>query len=384
MNNARTESMVLTVGFILAIACAGIWQAIVEIGGGRPLQALDLFRRVPTAANLRAYERDLEDASWLTKQLRPGMQYRQFVWLKEAGEKVLIGRDGWLFYKPGVNVLLSRPRPISGNPGADDPVAAIVAFREALAERGIELLVVVAPNKESVYPDKLTWRAAGMSGVVGPKTVGLLRRLDAAGVKTVDLFAVFDRVRQTGGPPLYLIQDSHWSPEGVAVAAKAIAGQIIDYGWIERGDIAFEIRPAVVERVGDVLRMLQVPRLEQEAVPETIRCGQVIRSDTGATYKDDPDSQVLILGDSFLRIYETDEPGSAGLIAHLAGQLKQPLTSLVSDGGASTLVRQELYRRPALWKNKKIVVWEFVERDIELGAEGWQIIPLLPIGKNSE
>jgi hypothetical protein len=82
------------------------------------------------------------------------------------------------------------------------------------------------------------------------------------------------------------------------------------------------------------------------------------------------------LGDSFLRIYQQDEPGSAGLVAHLAKALQQPLTSLVSDGGASTLVRQELYRRPALLQGKKVVVWEFVERDIRLGAEGWQIIPM--------
>jgi hypothetical protein len=26
----------------------------------------------------------------------------------------------------------------------------------------------------------------------------------------------------------------------------------------------------------------------------------------------------------------------------------------------------------------KVVVWEFVERDIRLGAEGWQTVPLPP------
>jgi len=55
-----------------------------------------------------------------------------------------------------------------------------------------------------------------------------------------------------------------------------------------------------------------------------------------------------------------------------------PLTSLVNDGGASILVRRELYRHPALLKNKQVVVWEFVELDIRLGTEGWQIVPLPP------
>ena len=138
-------------------------------------------------------------------------------------------------------------------------------------------------------------------------------------------------------------------------------------------------RPAPVERLGDVLRMLQSPRLERRATPEHVPCIQVVGSDTTRPYRDDANSPILILGDSFLRIYEQDEPGSAGFIAHLAKELKQPLSSLVNDGGASTLVRQELYRRATLLKNKRVVVWEFVERDIRLGTEGWQQVPLPPL-----
>jgi hypothetical protein len=90
------------------------------------------------------------------------------------------------------------------------------------------------------------------------------------------------------------------------------------------------------------------------------------------------ESEVLVLGDSFLRIFQADAPGAAGFIAHLASRLHQPVTSIVNDGGASTLVRQELYRRPALLKNKKVVIWQFVERDLRFGTEGWQRVPLPP------
>ena len=79
-----------------------------------------------------------------------------------------------------------------------------------------------------------------------------------------------------------------------------------------------------------------------------------------------------------MRIYEQDEPQSAGFIAHLAYELGQPVASIVNDGGASTLVRQELHRRPRLFVNKKLVIWEFVERDIRFGTEGWQPVPLPP------
>jgi len=107
-------------------------------------------------------------------------------------------------------------------------------------------------------------------------------------------------------------------------------------------------------------------------------CTQVIDMETGRPYADDPNSPVLVLGDSFLRIFERDEPGSGGFVAHLASNLGFGLSSIVSDGGASTLVRQQLARRPALLRGKTVVVWEFVERDFRFGTEGWQRVPLPP------
>jgi hypothetical protein len=48
----------------------------------------------------------------------------------------------------------------------------------------------------------------------------------------------------------------------------------------------------------------------------------------------------------------------------------------VSDGGSSTLVRQSLARKPGLLKNKKLVIWEVVERDFRFGDEGWKKIEI--------
>ena len=69
-------------------------------------------------------------------------------------------------------------------------------------------------------------------------------------------------------------------------------------------------------------------------------------------------------------------PGPPGSSRTPARELGRPLTSIVNDGGASTLVRQDLARRPTLLRNKKLVIWEFAERDIRHGTEGWQIVPL--------
>jgi hypothetical protein len=109
----------------------------------------------------------------------------------------------------------------------------------------------------------------------------------------------------------------------------------------------------------------------------------VVRRDTGETYRDEAEAEILVLGDSFARVYQQDEPGAAGFIAHLAKELRQPLMAVVNDGGGSTLVRQELFHRPAFLHNKKVVLWEFVERDIGLGLEGWKRVPLpAPVSRN--
>jgi hypothetical protein len=144
------------------------------------------------------------------------------------------------------------------------------------------------------------------------------------------------------------------------------------------GRTEYQTRPATTLRIGDVIRMLDVPQIEARLAPEGVSCRQVLQAGTQALYQGDPRSEILVLGDSFLRIFQQDEPGAAGFIAHLAQRLRQPVAAIVNDGGASTLVRQELYRRPGLLENKKVVIWEFAERDIRFGTEGWQSVPLPP------
>jgi lysophospholipase L1-like esterase len=373
----RAPELALAILFLVLVASVFVIQTTVEIHRGEGISALEVFRQKPTAAHLRAYEHGLEDASVVARALRPWVQFAQFAWFRDGGEKALVGRDGWLFYKPGFDDMVSRG---SGNPRAtDDAVAAIVAWRDALAARGIQLLVMPAPNKESIYPDYLTRRVEPGQTLMSPPTRDLLQRLQSANVECVDLFALFaarTNAARAGAPSLYLERDSHWSPAGVALAAHAVAQRLAEKGWVKPSRTAYYEKPMEVERPGDVVRMLQSAQIERSTVPEKVPCVQVVREDGGSPYQDQADSEVLVLGDSFLRIYQQDEPGGAGFIAHLAKELKLPLASLVSEGGASTLVRQELTRRPALLKNKRVLVWEFVERDIRLGTEGWQQVPL--------
>jgi hypothetical protein len=378
----RSANIFATVTFASIIFGVPIIQTTLELREGERPQALEVFTQKPTVDNVRAYEAGLEEASWAVKKLRPWMQYIQFVFLKEAGKKAIIGRDDWLFYRPAVEYATRRVVRHGGVSGPGDPLGAIVSFREQLAAHGVQLLILLAPNKVSIYPEMLSSQAQGTGSVVCPETRELCQGLQAAGVEVVDLFTFFQEARpqgdKSGGQRLYLGQDSHWSPAGVELAAEAVARRVLERGWVSLGNVEFAETPVRLRRPGDLVRMLQSPQIERHAGSEDIVCKQVVTREGGMPYQDAPDSEVLVLGDSFLRIYEQDEPGAAGFAAHLAKELKQPLASIINDGGASTLVRQELYRRPQLLTNKKLVIYEFVERDIRFGTEGWQIIPLPP------
>lgn len=385
MNRLHDPRWLLILMFLGSIGLVPLIQTALEMQSEDDIRALELFHRLPTAANLRAYERRLEDANWAARMTRPWIQFAQFALLKDGGEKAVIGTDGWYFYKPGLKYMLSRQNSghsTKGPSASADPVEAIVDFRDQLAGRGIRLVVMPVPNKESVYPERLTQRAASLRGLMSPNTREFLERLAGAGVEVIDLFKEFERARQAESGreiPLYLSQDTHWSPAGVEVAARATAQRLLSLGLIETGTVSYSGRSAPVQRLGDILRMLQVPQIERGITPETIRTTQIVRSDSGELYEDAGDAEVVVLGDSFARIYQRDEPGSAGFIAHLARELRRPLMSLVNDGGGSTLVRQELSGRPAFLRKKKVVIWEFVERDIALGLEGWKKVQIPPV-----
>jgi hypothetical protein len=375
----RRPNIIVTAIFLAVITAPGLIQTGSELWDGEPPRALDVFLQPPTARNLHAYEQSLEETSLVVKQLRPWMQYLQWKFLANAGEKAVVGRHGWLFYRPSVRFVIER-RTAAPESDSTDPLPAIRSFRDQLQARRIRLLLVPVPGKESIYPGMLARRAEDAGVVVCEQTRRLLDQLGRYGIEYVDLFEAFRRAKQeeSRSDPrrLYLAQDSHWSPEGARVAAGAVARRVLDGGTVNRRDHAYLERAVPVRRHGDLVQMLQVQQIERELEPEHLTCLQVVQSDTGTPYRDAPESEVLILGDSFLRIYEQDEPGAAGFIAHVARELGQPLTSVVNDGGASTLVRQELAHRPTLLMNKRLVIWEFADRDIRYGTEGWQIVPL--------
>lgn len=362
------QHRVLIAAFLGMVLAVPFVQIAAELRAGIRPRVLDVFTRAPTPANLRAFEATLEESNVAGRRVREIVQYVLFSWLRDGGEKVLIGRDRWLFYQPGVSAITQRPTRSEALAG--DAAAAVVDFRDQLATRGIKLIVVVAPNKESVYPDSLSRGAIPPTRISSPDTRAFFERCSVHGVDVVDLFEIYRAARTNRDAKLYMKTDTHWSPDGIAIAARAVANRI---GPRQPSEMI--IKPELIGHEGDLVKMLQNRAIAWEMDTESMVCRRVLLADA-TPYRDDPTSDVLVLGDSFCRIFDDDPRWRSGFIPHLARELGRPLTSIVMDGGGATLVRQELARRPQLLAGKKFVVWEFSERDLRLAQEGWQKVPL--------
>lgn len=425
----RSE-IALTVCFLAVIFGVPFTETFIQLSRGERVQFTDVFRYAPTESNLRQFEQGLRDESWFEQKLRPLMQQFLFRTVGDAGSKADMGRNGWLFFRPDVRYDVEPDLPDGGGTeGAwvdppegthqDSVVRAIVRFRDQLKERGVELLVVPAPGKPSVYPEILGWTAGGKGNDFRSPTLSLIEKLRREGVEVVDLFTVFHGIREEDpGDDLYLARDTHWTPEGAKLAAATVAQRLRSLGWAPQPTVDFRTRKVRVRRHGDVLEMIEARSSRRISPGEEVECEQVtddsgrllVSSDSErpGTYRYPGGAvSILALGDSFSRIYQEREPrslgelvspsaggvtgsspedktptrllpGSAGFLSQLAFSLRAPVDFIVSDGGASTDVRRSLSTNPEILEGKKVVVWEFVERDIQLGKAGWLDVALPP------
>jgi len=352
---------------------------------------------------LRKYEKEMEESSIFANTFRPIMQFIRFAVLHDGGEKAVVGEDGWLFYKPGVDYLVrpymldQRSMTVDPNdkPLVDDPIQAILHFEKQLKDLGIQLLVVIVPGKPSIYPEMIYSDFDREKIPNISHSLRAIKELSGKGIDVVDLFHPFLREKQKDkelGGSLYLKQDTHWKARGLRLTAKSVADRIKQYPWFHSASDSAEyiMETVYVERQGDVGFMTKLPDfkirgLQMHFPVEKTKCYQVysIKRDADGNeisrrlYKDNfRKAEILVLGDSFSRIYQADAPRSAGWISHLAFELSRPLASIVSDGGASTLVREKLARKSKVLKGKKLVVWEFVERDFRFGAKGWKDVSI--------
>lgn len=143
-----------------------------------------------------------------------------------ASSQVMAGKDHWLFLaQDGPRNILEDARSSDPLPEAsvDVLVRELERRREWLEKRGIRYLVVVAPNKNTVYPENLP------EYLRPHKPEGHLQQL----VNYARAYTKLDIVDVTPGileekktNQVFYITDSHWNAHGAFAAYRQIVGAL--------------------------------------------------------------------------------------------------------------------------------------------------------------
>lgn len=383
--------------FVALIVGIPLGQAAVEAGRGQAPQALALFRpltdgspaRLLSAEHLHTFEDDLEQASLARRAVQPRLQGA----LSAAGgfgsDECVIGRGGWLFYRPGVDYLAgpgvldrARLRARAKKTADPDPRPAILRLDEECRAAGVHLVLLPTPDKAALQPAQLTRRLKGAGPIPVPTNRGydqLLAELRGRGVD------VFDPAPAAvlPGEERYLVQDTHWAPAFMEDVARRVAEHVRGRVGLPPPYRAWFTLTAEkqVARAGDLVGMLRLPRGQTAFAPQAATIHPVIDAGADRLWGPDPAADVLVLGDSFTNIYSDGEGGrglgwgqSAGFAAQLARFLERPVDVIARNGGGAAQARAELARRPDPLGGKRVLVWQFAARDLALAD--WPVIPL--------
>jgi len=258
-------NILLIGGFVigLAVPFLGLFQGDVsqkiEQSEGRPAAAFPTFEmkgsgffKRPATSSLKDFPRQFE--KWLNDRIglrRPLIQLYQFARYyhltpgllaktpSRAGltanavtghmsqgslavsgqDRVLIGRDGWLFFRTDDVIRNYRGTDLFSENELKRWRRVLTERRDWLAKRGIRYLLVIAPNKHSVYPEQMPraiHRVSTNSRLV-QLTAYMKRHSDVTVLNLLDPL-----VRSKSEQRVFHKTDTHWNAYGAFIGAQEI------------------------------------------------------------------------------------------------------------------------------------------------------------------
>ncbi|MDF1860674.1 MAG: hypothetical protein P1U87_10700 [Verrucomicrobiales bacterium] len=347
-----------------------LFLVLIPLTGVKELAVRDSPDTQSLREQLRALETQFSEMSIFSRG-REKDQALLVRWFREGNQQVLIGKEGWLYYRPGVETVVGKgsryiePPSVARAPGRkpwQSPLPVIQDFAEQLEARGVRLVLVLVPTKAMIYPEGL---AAKRKGALPFEYDRTFQELQSMGIECVDL-------RSLEGQ--WMKQDTHWTPGAMKEAARRVAEVISAPGG--PGKFAFSLVGEERIAKGDLVGMLGESNLEKQFGPERVLLERVVSAGDGEMLSQKSDSDVVLLGDSFVNIFDDVSLGfgekgekriGAGFASHLAFATKQKLTVLASNGGGATTVRKRFAEeRSKRTTAPKTVVWVLSARDLFL------------------
>jgi alginate O-acetyltransferase complex protein AlgJ len=260
-----TFALLLGAPLLGHVAGVGSNLARIELRTPAPLPALPDGRDALAAFPSRV-EAHLDDTFGFRSQLVTAHSLLHLVLGVSGSPRYLVSRDGWFFHR-STDRILDQARGVDRfTPAAlESWVREMEARQRWLADRGIEFLIVIAPSKHLIYPERLPdW----VNRVAPTRHEQLTERLARGSpLELLDLHEPLLRAKD--GEPLYRRNDGHWTELGAFVAYRAIAEWIAarhpTVRVLSRDDFDLAWR---TKSGGSVARGLNLVDFLHEEVPE--------------------------------------------------------------------------------------------------------------------
>ncbi len=141
-----------------------------------------------------------------------------YIFSTSPSEKVLIGRDGWLYLHSGVKSYLRRD--CEKKEQAENLARVLKKMEVKLESAGKKFYFIVAPNKATIYPEYVGFKVpqSSCSKSFYELFLQALEKYPLRGFIRLDRLLL----QSKKGSPLYFRTGTHWNSHGSAIASKAI------------------------------------------------------------------------------------------------------------------------------------------------------------------
>jgi alginate O-acetyltransferase complex protein AlgJ len=346
----KTRKRIPLAAFALVmLAAAPVNLAFLANGAPRLVDApvtLDDLLRGKTAEALTAR---YNDSSPFREAGIEGFGALSWLAFGEARGAARVGVDGTLFTTEEFE---TDPGSQARVEAALDRIAAVSAHLEA---RGVKLIVAPLPLKADIL-------AASLGGVrPAPELVGrydrVLDGLQDRGVARADLRSAFRAAPDPAA--LFLRNDTHWTPNGAAVAARAISDALA----FERvpGEVAVTLtREPATDHTGDLAKFVRLPALLAHLGPQPEPLAGVRAEIAGGDLFGDAAIHVALVGTS----YSAD--ARFGFEAHLKAALSRDVLNL-SEEGKGPFAPMQAFLDGEMLRDAppRVVIWEMPIRYLD-------------------
>jgi SGNH hydrolase-like domain, acetyltransferase AlgX len=273
---------------------------------------------------------------------------------REVDSKPLVGLNQFPLFEigPQQNLNYLYDPPTMDQFGKD---RAVVAAQRWLRQWDIDLVFVAVAKMTEVHVDHFI-EPSPADGIIAPHVRRALLELLEQDVEVVDGLSLLRPQREPDPDYLYNTCDSHWAPRGMRVMAKEIADRMLRYSFGTRARYALPLFTALpvpyyvngyaggLGPIDGFMSLSPEQRQRARAVQTTVVPG--VRPYDGQPLLNDPQSPVLLIGNSFVEQFE--------------GQFVRELNLRIRSRwayGQTTEAFGDFVRDPNLLAGVRVVVW---------------------------